>query len=62
VLGIGKRLFAAHPVAGHAEGGHAAGRAHVGVSPAQMSADALSLPGGADIAQGAFLFTRRDAA
>jgi Rod binding domain-containing protein len=56
-LGIGQRLFATHPLTASSSLGHAERASHAGAAAAaQMSANALSAPSGADIADGAFLF------
>ena len=54
-LGIGQRLFATHPMTGSASLTHGTHQSGV-ATPAQMSANALSAPSGADVADGAFLF------
>jgi hypothetical protein len=58
-LGIAKRLFANHPLSKHDGAGHASlvgpgGAANV----AQASGNPLSLPSGADLNSGAFLFAK----
>jgi Rod binding domain-containing protein len=58
-LGIAKRLFANHPLSKHDGSGHASlvgsgGAANV----AQASGNPLSLPSGAELTNGAFLFAK----
>ena len=57
-LGIGQRLFATHPLTASSALTHVGHPSQLGAaSPAQMSANALSASSGADIADGAFLFS-----
>ena len=60
-LGIGKRLFATHPVTGPHALGHADATSVMTHAAAQTSANNLSAPIGADINNGAFLFAQTKA-
>jgi peptidoglycan hydrolase FlgJ len=56
-LGIGRRLFATHPLSASAALMGAARESDKGrADAAQMSANALSMASGADVSEGAFLF------
>ncbi len=56
-LGIGRRLFATHPLSASAALMGAARASDKGrADAAQMSANALSMASGADVSEGAFLF------
>jgi len=57
-LGIAKRLFANHPLSKHEGAGHASLVGPGGANVAQASGNALSLPSGAQISDGAFLFAK----
>jgi peptidoglycan hydrolase FlgJ len=57
-LGLSRRLFATHPVLP----GGASSRAGEAAAAAQMSANVLSAPGAAEIANGAVLFSGRKGA
>jgi Rod binding domain-containing protein len=58
VLGIGQRLFATHPMSASASLSQADPASQTGLAaPAQMSANALSAPGAAEITDGSYLFT-----
>jgi Rod binding domain-containing protein len=56
-LGIGRRLFATHPLSASAAlMGAARASDNARADTAQMSANALSMASGADVSEGAFLF------